>query len=57
VRDVGKALGLPEDMAKILSSNAWGWGEDVGEKHAAELNLNLGDRVGQGRYRHPVMSG
>ena len=44
VRDVGKALGLPEDMTKMLSSNVWGWGEDVGEKHAAELNLNLGDR-------------
>ncbi|MEY9625049.1 error-prone DNA polymerase [Sinorhizobium fredii] len=44
VRDVGKALGLPEDMTKMLSSGVWGWGENVGEKHAAELNLNLGDR-------------
>jgi error-prone DNA polymerase len=44
VRDVGKALGLPEDMTKMLSSNVWGWGEDVGEQHAKELNLNLGDR-------------
>ena len=44
VRDVGKALGLPEDMTKMLSSNVWGWGENVGEKHAEELNLNLGDR-------------
>ncbi|MFK0276273.1 error-prone DNA polymerase [Ensifer sp. NPDC090286] len=44
LRDVGKALGLPEDMTKMLSSQVWGWGEDVGEKHAEELNLNLGDR-------------
>ncbi|GAJ96044.1 error-prone DNA polymerase [Rhizobium rhizogenes] len=44
VRDVGKALGLPEDMTKMLSSNVWGWGEGVGEQHAEELNLNLGDR-------------
>jgi error-prone DNA polymerase len=44
IRDVGKALGLPEDMTKMLSSNVWGWGEDVAEKHAEELNLNLGDR-------------
>ncbi|TCU20559.1 error-prone DNA polymerase [Rhizobium sullae] len=44
VRDVGKALGLPEDMTKMLSSQVWGWGEDVGVKHAEDLNLNLGDR-------------
>ncbi|NKJ40244.1 error-prone DNA polymerase [Rhizobium sp. SG570] len=44
VRDVGKALGLPEDMTKMLSSNVWGWGEDVGEQHAEELNMNLDDR-------------
>ncbi|NRQ17515.1 error-prone DNA polymerase [Ensifer sesbaniae] len=44
IRDVGKALGLPEDMTKMLSSQIWGWGEDVDEKHAEELNLNLGDR-------------
>ncbi len=44
IRDVGKALGLPEDLTKTLSSQVWGWGEDVGEKHAEELNLNLSDR-------------
>ena len=44
LRDVGKALGLPEDLTKQLSSSVWGWGEDIGAKHAAELNLNLGDR-------------
>jgi error-prone DNA polymerase len=44
LRDVGKALGLPEDMTKQLSSSVWSWGEAVGARHAAELNLNLGDR-------------
>ena len=44
LRDVGKALGLPEDLTKMLSSQVWGWGEGIGAKHAEELNLNLGDR-------------
>jgi error-prone DNA polymerase len=45
VRDVGKALGLPEDLIKMLSSQVWGWSEDgVEEKHVKEMNLNLGDR-------------
>ncbi|ALJ12384.1 error-prone DNA polymerase [Sphingopyxis macrogoltabida] len=44
IRDVGKALGLPEDMIKLLSSQVWGWSEDgVEDKHAEALNLNLGD--------------
>jgi len=45
LRDVGKALGLTEDLIKMLSSQVWGWSEEgVEEKHAAELNLNLSDR-------------
>ena len=45
LRDVGKALGLPEDMIGLLSSQIWEWSkEDVEPKHAEELNLNLGDR-------------
>ncbi|MBI1684195.1 error-prone DNA polymerase [Caulobacter hibisci] len=45
IRDVGKALGLPEDLTKLLSSQIWSWAEDgVEAKHAAELNLNLADR-------------
>jgi error-prone DNA polymerase len=44
IRDVGKALGLPEDLTKMLSSQTWGWSEGVQDKHAQELNLNLGDR-------------
>ena len=42
LRDVGKALGLPEDMIGMLSKQVWGWSEEgVEPKHAAELNLNL----------------
>ena len=45
IRDVGKALGLTEDVTGALASQVWGWSEGgVEEGHAEELNLNLGDR-------------
>jgi error-prone DNA polymerase len=44
LRDVGKALGLPEDLIKMISSQIWGWSRDLDPKHAQDLNLNLGDR-------------
>ncbi|HET6184934.1 MAG TPA: error-prone DNA polymerase [Acetobacteraceae bacterium] len=45
MRDVGKALGLTEDVTAALAGQVWGWSEDgVAEQHAAELNLNLQDR-------------
>ncbi|BBK33445.1 DnaE-like error-prone DNA polymerase [Stella humosa] len=45
LRDVGKALGLPEDLIRMLSSQVWGWSENgVEEKHLEALNLNSGDR-------------
>jgi error-prone DNA polymerase len=45
MREVGKALGLPEDLTKALAGLVWGWSaEGVGEKQAKELNLNLNDR-------------
>lgn len=45
LRDVGKALGLTEDLIKMLSSQVWGWSEEgVEPKHVEELNLNLADR-------------
>lgn len=45
VRDVGKVMGLSEDVTGALASQVWGWSEGgVGEEHAAELNLNLADR-------------
>jgi len=45
LRDVGKALGLPEDLIGTLSSQVWAWSEEgVEKRHVEELNLNLGDR-------------
>lgn len=44
MRDVGKALGLTEDLIKTLSGQVWGWSEGIEEKHVGALNLNLGDR-------------
>ncbi len=45
VRDVGKVMGLPEDVTAMLANQVWGWSEDgVGEEHAEALNLNLADR-------------
>ncbi len=45
VREVGKALGLSEDVTAGLASQVWGWSrEGVDERHADELNLDLSDR-------------
>ena len=45
VRDVGKVLGLTEDVTGALASQVWGWSEEgVTEDHAGALNLNLDDR-------------
>jgi error-prone DNA polymerase len=45
VREVGKVMGLTEDVTAALASQVWGWSEDgVEEKHADQLNLNLADR-------------
>ncbi|MBB3944318.1 error-prone DNA polymerase [Rhizobium skierniewicense] len=44
LRDVGKVLGLPEDLTKIMSSQVWWWSDGVGEKEAKDLNINLDDR-------------
>ena len=45
VRDVGKALGLSEDVTGALSGQVWGWStEGVKEEHARALNLNMSDR-------------
>ncbi|MFL0418510.1 error-prone DNA polymerase [Sphingomonas sp. 179-I 2A4 NHS] len=45
VRDVGKAMGLPEDLTASLAGLVWGWSaEGVGEKQVEELNLDIADR-------------
>lgn len=43
LRDVGKALGLPEDLITQLSSGVWGWSEGVGEKQLKDNNMNTAD--------------
>jgi error-prone DNA polymerase len=44
VREVGKALGLSEDVTSTLSGQVWGWSnEGVAERHVAELGLDARD--------------
>ena len=45
VREVGKVMGLTEDVTAALAGQVWGWSADgVEEKHADALNLNTADR-------------
>ncbi len=45
VREVGKVLGLTEDVTAALASQVWGWSEEgVQQEHAESLNMNLADR-------------
>ena len=44
IREVGKALGLPEDMTAALASQVWGWSNDgVPDEHVAALNLDASE--------------
>jgi error-prone DNA polymerase len=44
VREVGKALGLSEDVTAALSGQVWGWSNDgVAQSHVEELGLNRDD--------------
>jgi len=44
IREVGKAMGLSEDVTAVLAKTVWGsWGDGIEEKHAAETGLNLAD--------------
>jgi error-prone DNA polymerase len=41
LRDVGKALGLPEDITARLASTQWGsWGSDIPEEHVTQAGLD-----------------
>ena len=44
MRDVGRALGMPEDVLKSLSSQVWGWSNDIPQSHAGSAGLNVDDR-------------
>ena len=45
VREVGKALGLSEDLTGALAGQVWGWSEEgVAERHVEALGLDTTDR-------------
>jgi len=44
IREVGKAMGLSEDVTSSLARTVWGgMGREINEKHAAETGLDLAD--------------
>ena len=44
IREVGKVLGLPEDMTGALAGQVWGWSsEGVPDDHVRALNLDKGE--------------
>jgi error-prone DNA polymerase len=44
VREVGKALGLSEDVTGAISGQIWGWSSDgVAERHVEQLGLDLNE--------------
>jgi len=44
IREVGKAMGLTEDVTSALARTVWGsYGKEVGEKHVAETGMDLSD--------------
>ena len=44
VREVGKVMGLSEDITTALSKTIWGsWGREIGAKEAAEAGIDLHD--------------
>lgn len=44
IREVGKAMGLSEDVTSALARTVWGgWGREISERHAAESGLDITD--------------
>jgi error-prone DNA polymerase len=44
IRDVGKAMGLSEDVTAALAKTVWGsWGTSMGEANSAEAGVDLSD--------------
>ena len=44
VREVGKVMGLSEDITTALSKTIWGsWGREIGAREAAEAGIDLKD--------------
>jgi error-prone DNA polymerase len=51
LRDVGKALGLSQDMVGLLSSNLTGWGHSLSETDLRDIGLDASD----GRLRTALL--
>ena len=44
IREVGKAMGLSEDVTGALARTVWGgWGKEIGEKHVGETGMDVTD--------------
>jgi len=44
IREVGKAMGLSEDVTSALAKTVWGsWGNDIGQKNTDQAGLDLSD--------------
>ncbi|WP_240782153.1 error-prone DNA polymerase [Qipengyuania sediminis] len=44
IREVGKAMGLTEDVTAALARTVWGgWGKEISERHAAETGMDVTD--------------
>ncbi len=44
IREVGKAMGLTEDVTAALARTVWGgWGTEISERHAAETGMDVTD--------------
>jgi error-prone DNA polymerase len=44
IREVGKAMGLTEDVTAALAKTVWGgWGREISERHAQETGMDISD--------------
>ncbi len=44
IREVGKAMGLSEDVTSALARTVWGgWGKEIGANHVAETGMDISD--------------
>jgi error-prone DNA polymerase len=44
IREVGKAMGLSEDVTSALARTVWGgWGSEIAERHVEETGMDLSD--------------
>jgi hypothetical protein len=55
LRDVGKALGLTEDLIKMLSGQVWGWSKEtywrarISQRRATWIPRAVGEIQARGR--------